>query len=80
MADETSRLDAEIVEVKQRFDKLEGERQELLKQREFKVKEVSELDKQLSGYLENIVRVQGEYAALTRLKEKTAPPASTTVN
>lgn len=80
MADETSKLDAEIAEVQQRFDKLEGERQELLKQREGFVKQVSELDKRLSAYLENIMRVQGEYAALNRLKEKTAPPASETVN
>lgn len=76
MANETSTLDAEIAEVQQRFSKLEGERQELLKQREGFVKQVSELDKQLSGYVENIVRVQGEYAALTRLREKTALPVS----
>ena len=77
MSDASSKLDAEIVEVQARFDKLEAARQELLKQREGFVKQVSELDKQLSAYLEQIMRVQGEYTALTRLKEKMPDPTST---
>ena len=63
MTDLFEKLDAQLAVVKEKFEALQGEEKSLKEKR-------ADFDRQIAVNLEEQIRLQGEYRALTKLKDE----------